>query len=71
MKTNRKPTNILELRTARLTIVLGPGQRFYETKNAYEVWDESPLRRVHRIPKSSVLWVLEEKPRVCSCGTRV
>jgi len=47
-----------ELMTARLTIGLHPGQSFYETPKAYEIWDEDPLRFVNRIPKKRVYWVI-------------
>lgn len=47
--------------TAKLTIELAEGQTFYETNTAYEIWDENPLRRVHRIPKKRVYWVASKE----------
>lgn len=56
-----KSTHIKQLITAKLTIELGEGQAFYQTPKAYEIWQEEPdLRRVKRIPKTQVLWIIGE-----------
>lgn len=48
------------LRTAKLTIELAPGQCFYRTDKAWEIWQERPLlRHVKRIPRVRVFWVGE------------
>ncbi len=46
------------LLTARFNIALAPGQEFYETRAAYEIWQIQPLAFIKRIPKTRVLWVV-------------
>lgn len=46
------------LLTARFNIELAPGQEFYETRAAYEIWQSQPLALIKRIPKARVLWVV-------------
>ena len=52
-----KRTDIKALRSIQNIYELGEGQVFYETRNAYEIWQENPLRRVFRIPKARILLV--------------
>jgi hypothetical protein len=53
-----KMEGVKSITTARMEISLSPGQCFYKTQKAWEVWDvgESP-KRVKRIPSKSVYWV--------------
>ncbi len=46
--------------TARMTIILNPGQCFYTTPKAFEVWQEEPLQRLKRIPALRVFWVARD-----------
>jgi len=50
--------DIKKLLKARFDIELAPGQQFYETRAAYEIWQIQPLAFIKRIPKARVLWVV-------------
>ena len=59
-KGRRMRPDIRKITTARLSIELNPGQVFAETPRAWEIWQEEPLlRRVKRIRKNRVFWVVE------------
>lgn len=53
--------DIERLVTARYLVALTENQYFCETAKAYEIWEGDSLPyRVKRIPKTSVLWVIEK-----------
>jgi hypothetical protein len=55
MKHFRKPRpDIGVLCMPTYTVFLDNGQAFYETARAYELWQEKPLMRIKRFPKSRV-----------------
>jgi hypothetical protein len=74
----KKRPDIWAIYTATKIITLDSGQCFYETPKAYEIWQQcfyetskvdeilqdNHLRRVLRIPKKRVLWVIERYARV-------
>ena len=49
--------DVMEITTARRTIVLRDDQYFCVTGRAWEVWQDSPTRRILRIPADRVKWV--------------
>ena len=52
---------VKEISTANSWYGLGPGQMFYSTPKAWEIWQETPtLRFIKRIPRKRVFWVIEK-----------
>lgn len=45
--------------TAKETIALSSGQFFCRTPRAWEIWQESPIRRLVRIPQKKVWDVVQ------------
>ena len=56
-------TSVIAIVTKTRRIELEPGQAFcLSTRSkAWEIWQEEPLRRVHRIPIEQILWVIEKE----------
>jgi hypothetical protein len=56
--------SVVRISTSTRWIELHPGQCFYKTPRAWEIWEEAPaLRRLERIPATSVFWVIEEREK--------
>ena len=41
-------------------IEVGPDQQFYKTPKTYELWQETPLRRLAFWRSTSIFWVIEK-----------
>lgn len=58
--------DIKMLDTLSKTIALDKNQVFYETKAAYEIWNDDGTNfnffRVTRIPKKLVFWIIPDRP---------
>ena len=50
---------IKAIETVTQRIELEGSQCYYRTPKAYEIWQEEPLYFLKRIPRTSVLWVIE------------
>jgi len=55
-----KLIDIVAIRTVTQLIKLGPGQTFYRTPKAIELWQDDPFRRLKRWSQEQVVW---EYPR--------
>jgi len=58
IKRTRHP-EIKAIETMTKRIELDESQCYYRTPKAYEIWQEEPLIFLKRIPRTSVLWVIE------------
>lgn len=56
-----KQPDVVRLHTALMAIEAAPGQAFYKTPKAWEIWQCEPPQRVKRIPASRVLFVETEE----------
>lgn len=57
----RTKLNAVAISTLKETIAKDPGQTFYETPKAVELWQDGPLpRRIKRWNRKAVFWIIPD-----------